>query len=669
MTPSPQISLVKSATDTDCQTITAADAVASIRDGKYADAIAQIRANPDQAETLKLKLPGILWSGQFKRRAIAGIEARSGLIVADMDALPDPAQTRDSLAFDDHAFCVFLSPTATGVKAVFRCPSEGDHADAYAAMEHHMRERYGITVDPSGKDVCRICFISHDPDLHYNPDAKPLPPAPAPEPATPTQPPKPPKPAPPASDISPGDDFDERGAWMVPELLRSAGWTQVGNSEKWRRPGVTNHHGATLGVAGPSVLKVFTSSVPNLPPGNYGPFRILAALSFGGDHSAAGRELARQGYGTRRPLSSAPKSGGATQDKLPGAEPGGTPESNEDRIRRMLRECAFDMGKPPPPLRPIFKLGDTIICTPGNLTTILAQAKVGKSAFVQAGMAAAMTLSETTADTLGIKGRNEDGKAFIYIDTEQAPYDFWHGIDRARKRALLQDVPAWVYAHGIAGFTTTDARRAVEIRMHDAYMDCEGIQAVIIDGVADLVNDVNDAEECSQLVAELHRLAIHYDCPIICVIHRNEGEKADSTARGHLGKQFIRKAQTNLLMEKEDEITLVWSNRQRGAPIFKKDAIRFRWDDDLKMHVSANAEVAATAADAKRQEWVELAESALRPGEKKTWAELVTALQEARRTPDKIPAERTIARWINTMKKIGILTVSYGYYSLKTSAA
>lgn len=109
----------------------------------------------------------------------------------------------------------------------------------------------------------------------------------------------------------------------------------------------------------------------------------------------------------------------------------------------MLRECAFDMGKPPPPLRPIFKLGDTIICTPGNLTTILAQAKVGKSAFVQAGMAAAMTLSETTADTLGIKGRNEDGKAFIYIDTEQAPYDFWHGIDRARKRALLQDVPAW----------------------------------------------------------------------------------------------------------------------------------------------------------------------------------------------------------------------------------
>lgn len=243
-----------------------------------------------------------------------------------------------------------------------------------------------------------------------------------------------------------------------------------------------------------------------------------------------------------------------------------------------------------------------------------------------------MTLSETTADTLGIKGRNEDGKAFIYIDTEQAPYDFWHGIDRARKRALLQDVPAWVYAHGIAGFTTTDARRAVEIRMHDAYMDCEGIQAVIIDGVADLVNDVNDAEECSQLVAELHRLAIHYDCPIICVIHRNEGEKADSTARGHLGKQFIRKAQTNLLMEKEDEITLVWSNRQRGAPIFKKDAIRFRWDDDLKMHVSANAEVAATAADAKRQEWVELAESALRPGEKKTWAR--TGNSPARSPPD-----------------------------------
>ncbi|EIP99367.1 VirE N-terminal domain protein [Opitutaceae bacterium TAV1] len=669
MTPPPEVSLVASATATACQPVTASDAVASIRDGKYADAVAGIRAALSagkSGDARKRRLPAILWSGTFSRRAIAGLIAPSGLIVADLDGLDNPAQTRDTLAFDDHIYAAFLSPSATGVKAVFRHDRAGEHAAAWADMEAYLSAKYNLTPDPSGKDVCRMCFVSHDPDLAHNPDARPLPhhtpPPPDPPPAAPKPPPANPLPRP-AGDIKPGVDFNTGpGIAMVPELLASAGWTHMGG-EYWRRPGKTKGgHSATWNHNGNGVLKVFSSSTPFNPEESYTPFAVLAMLSFGGDYSAAGRELARQGYGTPRP-SSAPKNGGATQDNPPGAQPGGTPpESAEDRIRRLLRECAFDLTKPPPPLRPVFRLGETIICTPGNLTTILAQAKVGKSAFMQAAMAAAMTLSDHI-DALGITGRNEHGKAFIYLDTEQAPYDFWHGVDRARRRADMQDVPAWVYAHGIAGFTTADARRAVAVKMEDASLECEGIHAVIIDGVADLVNDVNDPEECGQVVAELHRLAIHHDCPIICVIHRNEGEKADSTARGHLGKNFIRKAQTNLLMEKEDEVTLVWSNRQRGAPIFKKDAIRFRWDDDLKMHALLDSS-STVRADDKLAEWIDLAESVLQPGERKQWKELVEALQDARRTPDKTPTEKTTQRWINTMKKLGVLKVSYGYYTL-----
>ena len=50
-------------------------------------------------------------------------------------------------------------------------------ADAY-------QHRYGVPWDPSGKDVSRLCYVSHDPELYLNLNAEvfDVPPAPPPEP-------------------------------------------------------------------------------------------------------------------------------------------------------------------------------------------------------------------------------------------------------------------------------------------------------------------------------------------------------------------------------------------------------------------------------------------------------------------------------------------------------
>jgi hypothetical protein len=482
------------------------------------------------------------------------------------------------------------------------------------------------------------------------------------------------------ADISPCDDYDFRAD--IPALLRQHGWKAAGRSGKyWTRPGKDKGISASWDVV-PGRLWVFSTSTAFNPNHVYKPYAVYAVLECAGDFARASSELRRQGFGGALPKKRQQPSIAEQLDKIgeppgieptpsdppavEGADPHGqapTTETEDDRIRRLLRARSFDPMKVPPPLRPILSLGGVVICTPGNLTAITAQAKVGKSALVSALTAASMTAPDADADCLTAVGYNVGGKALVYIDTEQAPDDFWHAVNRARRRARTDTMPDWLRAFTIADLPAQVGRKAVAIAMADAAEAHGGIHAVIIDGVADIVLDVNDAEECNGIVAELHGQAIRYDCAIICVIHKNPG--SDKT-RGHLGSQIERKAETNLTLEKDDEVTVVWSSKQRRAPIDRKTGPRFRWDEDLKMHVTANAD--SLAPSARVLEMLDLAQSVLKEGESLRWAQLINALTEARRTPNSTPAQRTVERWVTAMQKAQILTVFQGNYSLSKAA-
>jgi hypothetical protein len=486
-------------------------------------------------------------------------------------------------------------------------------------------------------------------------------------------------PSPLGADISPCDDYDFRAD--IPALLRQHGWKPAGRSGKyWTRPGKDKGISASWDVV-PGRLWVFSTSTAFNPTHVYKPYAVYAVLECGGDFSKASAELRRQGFGGTSPKKKQQPSIAEQIDRIgepPGVEPcidppavegidphgqAPTNETEDDRIRRLLRARAFDPMRVPPPLRPIFTLGGVVICTPGNLTAITAQAKVGKSALVSALTAAAMTPADAQADCLTAEGFNTDGKALLYVDTEQAPDDFWHAVNRAKRRACVDAMPDWLQAYTIADLPAQVGRKALAIAMADAAEAHGGIHAVIIDGVADIVLDVNDAEECNGIVAELHGQAIRYDCAIICVIHKNPG--SDKT-RGHLGSQIERKAETNLTLEKDEEVTVVWSAKQRRAPIDKRTGPRFRWDNELKMHVTANTGSQAPAA--RVMEMLDLAQSVLKEGQSMRWAQLVEALTEARRTPNSSPVQRTVERWINAMQKAQILTVFQGNYSLTPAA-
>ena len=63
---------------------------------------------------------------------------------------------------------------------------------------------------------------------------------------------------------------------------------------------------------------------------------------------------------------------------------------------------------------------------------------------------------------------------------------------------------------------------------------------VIIDGVRDLISDINDGVEAQQVTEQLMALAQQHRCCIVCVLHQNKGD-GDRNLRGWIGTELTNK--------------------------------------------------------------------------------------------------------------------------------
>ncbi|MBM3226866.1 MAG: hypothetical protein FJZ47_24130, partial [Candidatus Tectomicrobia bacterium] len=83
------------------------------------------------------------------------------------------------------AYC-FVSPRGDGLKIgvpVTPVREDATYKHAWQVIANYFQRQYGITWDPSGKDICRLCFVSWDPEAYYTPTTARFPvPPPAPQP-------------------------------------------------------------------------------------------------------------------------------------------------------------------------------------------------------------------------------------------------------------------------------------------------------------------------------------------------------------------------------------------------------------------------------------------------------------------------------------------------------
>jgi len=187
------VSCVKSARDIAPQDYDAKEIIESIRRESQRAAVEHIRhryqeviANTGGDRTAaklaiaedKKRLPAALWSGRFSRRAKEGLLCHSGLLCADLDSLGNRlAEIRTKLISSPYLFALFLSPTADGLKCVFRVPADPQkHRASFRAAEDHVRKLTAIQIDESCSDVARLCFLSYYPNAYLNDSAVELPP-------------------------------------------------------------------------------------------------------------------------------------------------------------------------------------------------------------------------------------------------------------------------------------------------------------------------------------------------------------------------------------------------------------------------------------------------------------------------------------------------------------
>jgi hypothetical protein len=240
----------------------------------------------------------------------------------------------------------------------------------------------------------------------------------------------------------------------------------------------------------------------------------------------------------------------------------------------------FDPHKPPPDEPVLVTIAGIPCATPGNITTVTAHKKEGKTAFMSAISSAAIS---KRGDNLGVEAFNPDNKTVLHFDTEQSAMDHWKICDSILRRAQLTE-SAIFKSLCLTSLPILERQAVVHHVIRQEAQRGNGVFIALIDGHGDLVRNVNDPEETADYVATLHALAIETRCHIYGALHLNPG--SDFKSRGHLGSELERKSQTNLRLEKTDELFCAWGDANRGAPIPKNVGPCFVWSNADRMHVS-----------------------------------------------------------------------------------
>lgn len=108
----------------------------------------------------------VTFSGTFTIRRENALIKHSGLLCLDFDHVAKVEDLFHALLKDDYfeTQLLFRSPSGHGLKWVIPTDlSECGHTDFFRSVAVYVRKTYHIDVDPTGKDVCRACFLPWDP--------------------------------------------------------------------------------------------------------------------------------------------------------------------------------------------------------------------------------------------------------------------------------------------------------------------------------------------------------------------------------------------------------------------------------------------------------------------------------------------------------------------------
>ena len=209
-----------------------------------------------------------------------------------------------------------------------------------------------------------------------------------------------------------------------------------------------------------------------------------------------------------------------------------------------------------------FKIQDNIIGNSESFITLTGLPKAGKSTFLSAIISSAII--NKPIFTFELKLFPEIKKTKIgYFDTEQSAFDFSKTINRIKDFTGIGDR---VFDYLDCFLTNSDSVKDILGMIHEYLLTQPRCGILVIDGLLDLIENLNDEGSSKLLIRQLKKWAKEYNLLIISVLHLG---KKDLTSIGHLGSNADRYAQSVLLVEKSKNNTLICSGKYlRSAPGF-----------------------------------------------------------------------------------------------------
>lgn len=144
-----------------------------VRTGKWQDIALKVRCEPDHDKRtlLKQQAPYVTLAGTFEVRNNSGLTQHSGLLGMDLDDIEDINEVKSRICCDPHVFACFMSISGRGLCVVFRINPE-KHLESFLGLQDYIYTNYNEPVDIHCKDVSRPRYVSWDPDIYINFDAK-----------------------------------------------------------------------------------------------------------------------------------------------------------------------------------------------------------------------------------------------------------------------------------------------------------------------------------------------------------------------------------------------------------------------------------------------------------------------------------------------------------------
>lgn len=217
-----------------------------------------------------------------------------------------------------------------------------------------------------------------------------------------------------------------------------------------------------------------------------------------------------------------------------------------------------------PPMMPLFQMYGVPCFYRGELVAVCGKAKSGKTLFLSLIMAGCLTqkvlalnrhtdLTDLTeeygryAQNYNKNDKNNNLRSdetdinplrVLWLDTEQSQQSTQdimvnRIIPLAGGHADFDDS---FFAFNLRGLGFDKRRQLTELAVAMVKPDL-----VIIDGIKDLVTDINDAVQATLIMEQLMALAQKHNCCIVNVLHQNKSE-ADHNMRGSIGTELSNKA-------------------------------------------------------------------------------------------------------------------------------